>query len=451
VNPAAAGDLLAPAGELLAHGIGGRQDLPIPFGFAVTGAAVALVVSFVALGVLWREPRLDARCAGRPLPASLARLLDSRGLRIGLRTFGVVATAYVAIAAIFGPDDALNPTAGALYVLLWVGLVPASLLLGPVWRLLNPLRALHRGLAALLRTDPAAGLSPLPRGLGYWPAAAGLFAFVWLELVAPDRGTLPVLRTWIALYAAAHLLASAWFGSRWFDRGDAFEAYSGLIGTLSPLGRRGDGRWVLRDPLVGPTALAPAPGLVATVMVMLGSTAYDGFSNVPAWITTVQESAAPAVLLETLGLLAAIGVFTAAYIGATLLAGRLGEARRTALPGLFAHSVVPIAVGYAIAHYYSLLVLEGQRALINLSDPLGTGANWLGTADRGVSAALVTPTGVATLQVVAVVVGHVVGVVLAHDRAVRLFPRRRAVLGQIPLLVLMVCYTVTGLLVLFAG
>jgi hypothetical protein len=186
-------------------------------------------------------------------------------------------------------------------------------------------------------------------------------------------------------------------------------------------------------------------------MVMLGSTAYDGFSNLPGWVQLVQGGPLPPVLLETLGLLASIGLFAAAYVAATLLAGRLGHAGRTALPGLFAHSIIPIAVGYAVAHYYSLLVLEGQRAVINLSDPLGIGADWLGTADRGVSATLVTPTGVATLQVVAVVVGHVVGVVLAHDRAVRLFPRRAAVAGQVPLLVLMVAYTVGGLFLLFAA
>ena len=42
-----------------AHGLVGRADLPIPewlFGWA---AAVVLLVSFAALSLLWREPKLE--------------------------------------------------------------------------------------------------------------------------------------------------------------------------------------------------------------------------------------------------------------------------------------------------------------------------------------------------------------------------------------------------------
>ena len=110
------------------------------------------------------------------------------------------------------------------------------------------------------------------------------------------------------------------------------------------------------------------------------------------------------------------------------------------------------AVGYVVAHYLTLLVLEGQNTLVLLSDPLGTGADWLGTGDRLVDRSLANqPTLVATLQVSAVVVGHVLGIVSAHDRSVRLFPRRAALVGQLPLLAVMVLYTIGGLLLLFAG
>ena len=119
--------------------------------------------------------------------------------------------------------------------------------------------------------------------------------------------------------------------------------------------------------------------------------------------------------------------------------------------GEFAHTLVPIVVGYVVAHYWSLLVLIGQQTVIQLSDPLGTGANWLGTGGRGIDPTLADATLVAVLQVCAVVTGHVLGVVLAHDRAVRLLPRRHAVVGQLPMLVLMVGYTVGGLCLLFAA
>ena len=227
------------SGAVLAHGVGSREDLPIPLHYALIGAVVALLVSFLALGVLWREPRLRPREAGWPLPAGVQRVLDARPLRTGLRVLGLVMAAYVVMAATLGRDDALNPTAGTVYVLFWVGVPLLSLLLGPVWRLVNPLRGLHWLLSLLLRTEPQNGLARYPQRLGYWPAALSLLAFVWLELVAPENTSLRVLRTFFASYLAVHLLGATYFGSRWFGRADGFEVFSSLVGRLSPLGRRG--------------------------------------------------------------------------------------------------------------------------------------------------------------------------------------------------------------------
>jgi hypothetical protein len=449
----AAADVLT-GGAVVAHGVGSREDLPLPFALAVGGAATVLVVSFVALAVLWPVPRLDGPNAGRVVSARTAALLDSRLTRGVLAALGALGSAYVLVALVCGRDDADNPVPFVVYVLLWVGLVPLSVLFGPVWRRLNLVRSLHAVLLRAARLNPAEGILPLPAGLGYWPAAVGLLAFTWLELVAPDNATLPVLRLAIALYVAVQLVAALVFGSRWFDKGDAFEVWSGLFGRLSVLGRRADGRLVVRSPLAGLDALPPAPGLPATVAVMLGTTAYDGASSSPRWFTFVQSSATP-VLVETLGLFATVAVVWALFAAATVAAGRLGGAqlgeRLRAMPGAFAHSVVPIALGYLVAHYWSLLVIEGQNALVKLSDPLGTGADLLGLAGRAPDTTLAQPTLVATVQVVAIVVGHVLGVVLAHDRAVRLFDRRRAVLGQLPLLVLMIGYTCGGLFLLFSA
>ena len=435
----------------LAHGIGGRQDLPIPLAYAVVGGALAVVASFLGLAVLWRTPRLGLAERGRPVPPGLQRFLDAPATRRGVLGLGVVATAYVVLAAA-GPDLATNPTAGVVYVLFWVGLVPSSLLLGPVWRALNPLRAVHLLLCRLLRLDPDGGALGAEVPGGYRVAALWLLAFVWLELVAPSRTTLPVLRLWFGAYAAVQLVSALAYGRRWFARGDAFEVWSTLLGRLSVWGRRPDGRLVVRDPLDNVARLAPAPGLVAVVVVMLGSTAFDALSSAPYWFRFAQQSPLGTTATATLGLVAMCAAVGVLYVGATLLAGSLAGDGRRSLPGEFAHSLVPIAVGYLVAHYYSFLVLEGQRAVIRLSDPLVTGhSNWLGTAHWQVSGALIHPTPVAVLQVVAVVTGHVVGVVLAHDRAVRLFPRGSAVRGQLPLLTVMVAFTVGGLVLLFTG
>ncbi len=444
---------------MLAHGIGTRQDLPLPLAWAVAGAATAVVVSFVALAVLRPAPTLDDDTRGRPLPAGLGRLLDSRAVRAALEGLGLVMLGWTLLALLLGPDDTRNAAPFAIYVLLWVWLVPASALLGPLWRWLNPVRAAHRLVNRALGLDPQLGLAPLPGRLGWWPSAVGLAGFAWLELVEPEPAARTTLQLAVALYLAGQLLAGLVYGSGWFDRGDPFETWSGLFGRIGPLGRRRGGRLVLRRPLAGlaglPATRPGTAGLAATVVVMLSATVFDGLSGSAAWVAFAQRQSAPRELFGTLGLLATIGLLGLLYTGCTLLAGTVaglgpitGPAVR-AMPGAFAPSVVPVACGYVVAHYYAFALLEGRQALVRLSDPLGIGANWLGTAGLPQPVTLLTPTVVADVMVAAIVLGHIGGVVLAHDRAVRLFPRRAAVLGQLPLLTLMVTLTCLGLFLLF--
>ena len=438
---------------LLAHGIGGRQDLPIPFAFAVAGAALALLVSFVVLAVAWRVPRLDGDAHGRPLPSWVTTAVDSPALRWVLRAVGLLLVGYTAMAAYLAPDLATNPTAGLVYVVFWLGLIPASFLLGPVWRELNPIRTIHLLLARATGSTPEeAGLRPLPPWLGAWPAAAGLFAFAWLELVAPDRATTPVIRIFFTAYLGVHLLGAVVFGSRWLDRGDAFEVFSQLIGRLSPFGRRPDGRIVVRNPLANLAGLTPAPGLAAVVCVLLGSTAYDSLTGSPSFVRWYQSSPLGTTGAGTIGLLGAVLVVGAAFGLATALAGRATGLPSRSMPGALAHTIVPIALGYLVAHYLTLFVLEGQRAMVAISDPFSDGSDWFGTAGRGVDLSILShQTMIASIQVGAIVIGHVLGAVAAHDRSVAIFRPGRVVAGQLPLMVLMVAYTVTGLLLLFAA
>jgi hypothetical protein len=434
--------------SLPAHGVGSRQDLPLPFTAVLIGAAVALLVSFVALGALWPEPRLRAD-AGRPLPSQVARTLSSPVFKGVWVTLAALLTAWTLIALVFGKDDANNPVPYVVYVWLWVGLAALSLIFGPVWAWLNPVRWLHTGLTRLARLDPESSMTTWSPG--YWPAALGLFAFTWLELIAPDRTTLLVLRVAIGSFVLIDLLGALVFGRGWFSRGDPFEVWSRLYGSLSPLARRPDGVWVLRTPLHGANAVPLARGLLATAAVMLGGTAYDGFSAEQRWSNFVQSSELPSELLKTAGLVGMCLVVALSLHLAAAVSARLAGIPVRGLAAQFAPSLLPIAAGYLVAHYWSLLIFEGQNTLIRLSDPLGIGANWLGTAGLTANADLLQPTLVATIQVVAIVTGHVLGVVLAHERAVTLFERRVAVIGQVPLLLLMVGYTCGGLLLLFSS
>ncbi|WP_198949866.1 hypothetical protein [Kineosporia sp. A_224] len=427
----------------LAHGVGTRADLPLPVGYVVAGGGLAVLVSFVALGALWRTPRLAGAAAGRPLPRPVAALAHGRP-RLVLQAVVLALSVLVVVIALAGsPDVAQNAAPWAFFVTFWVGLVPVSLLLGPVWGALNPLRTTYRLLARVL---PAPARPDLAERWGYRPAALSLLAFAWFELAAPDRSDPRRVGAFLVAYALVHLVAAAVVGERWFLRGDGFEAYSRLLGALAPVGRRSDGVLVLRNPLDGAAALPARRGLVAVVVVLVGSTAFDGLGRTQWWQNGF-GAGGEAVLPSTTGPLATVALVGLLFAAGAGLAGRLGGYPGAAAP--LAHTLVPVAAGYAVAHYFSLLLFDGQTTWILLSDPFATGADLLGLTGRGVDYLLVTARTISLVQVAAIVGGHVVGTVLAHDRALVLSAAapaaRRPVASQVPLLAIMVVLTMTGL------
>jgi len=434
---------------VLAHGVGGRTDLPVPLALALYGAGFAVVVSFLALVLLWRKPKLRGDEAGRPLPGAVQALVDAPALRLVLRLVVLALALLVVVVALVGPlspNESLAPY--ALYVTFWVGLIPASLLLGPVWRYVNPLRTLHAGLARV--TGPAPAAERLP-ALGYWPAALTLLAFLWLELVLPGRAEPRTIAVFLVLYAVVQLVAALWFGAGWFARGDGFEVYSTLLGRLAPVGRRSDGRLVLRSPLDGADGVPPERGLVAVVLVLVGSTAFDGLSRTQFWQEGLGSTAYLSAGPGTIGLFAMTALAAVLFVGATCLGGVIARTAPWRQPGLFAHSVIPIAAGYAVAHYFSLLFYDGQMTWILASNPFAAdGVDLFGTYDRAIDYSVLTPRIIANVQVSAIVLGHVLGVVLAHDRAVREAPKH-STSGQLPLVAVMVAFTVGGLSLLLSS
>jgi hypothetical protein len=434
--------------ELLAHGVSSQEDLPVPFSYALSGAGLAVVVSFVAAAALWGRPRLGNPHAGLRLPAWVTRVADAAAVRGALRALGLALLAYAAVPALAAPHNDFNPTPDVVYVLFWVGVLVTSLLFGPVWRLLNPLRTLAGFVAALIGVDPDSGVRPLPKQVGYWPAVAGIAGFVWLELVAPFGRNITVLLTAAAVYALVHVSAGVVFGQRWFNQADAFEAYSTLLGHLSVIGRTADGRLALRNPLQGLPRLPAGPGLVALLCLLLGATAFDALTATAAWENHGPTGHDPAsIALASLALAGITATVHALYriaCRATVDHPSSGE-----VASRLAHSLVPIIAGYAIAHYFTLLIYSGQQALVLLSDPLQTGADVLGLTGHALYTDVAGRTAIAVVQIAAIVTGHVLGVLAAHDAALVVLPRQRLVRGQIPMLALMVVYTVGGIALLF--
>ncbi|GAW49774.1 MULTISPECIES: hypothetical protein [unclassified Nocardioides] len=434
----------------VAHGLGGGSDLPIPASFAVLGGTAALALSFVILLFAWREPRFTNPRVGRTVPVRVARFLDGVTLAAALRSAGLVFFGFVAVAAVAGQDLVTNPTFGVVYVWLWVGIVPTSLLFGLFFKAVSPARTIHLLMMKALRGDPAVGLRVYPTWLGTWPAAAGLLAFVWLELVSPDSTYLGPVRLWFAIYFAIMLVGGAVFGSTWFERADPFEVYSTLVGHLSIFGRRPDGALVIRAPMRNLAEISARVGLVAVVAVLLGSTAFDSFRSSRSWVQFSQSTTADITLINTTLLVGACSIVGVTFVVATMATGVDTTMRRRDLPATFAHSLVPIVVGYMIAHYLTFFVEVGQQTLAQISDPLGNGANLFGTAGWQPNFWLsLHPSMLASIKVASIVTGHVLGVIAAHDRALSVLPRQHQVTGQLPLLAAMTLYTFAGLYLLF--
>jgi hypothetical protein len=438
--------------SILAHGLGGSNDLPIPYTYALIGAAWALTFTFAVVALAWRRPRFDAAKPGRPLPQWVTSVVDAPATRWGAAVAALLFAGWVTAAAVFGPQNSQNPLLGVFYVLMWVGLVAVSLAIGPVWRAVSPVRTVYRLLPSSKKPPP----STYPARLGYWPAAVGLFAFVWLELASPDPGSLGAVKVWLLLYLVVTLAGTFAFGSRWPSNADPFEVYGVVASRLSPMRRNPDGRIAIGNPFDHLPSMPVRSGTLAVLAVLLGSTAFDSFSAMPQWRNFVdaQADSLPfgAVAIRSVGLLVFVAVVGTTFWLAARATGGVTRATRRALPGLMAHSLIPIVIGYVFAHYLTYLIERGQQTAFRLADPLGRGWNLLGLGHAEVNYALsLHPSVLATLKVCFVLGGHVAGVVAAHDRALGLLPKRHQLTGQLAMMLVMVGYTFTGLYLLFGG
>ncbi|MEU4602883.1 hypothetical protein AB0F43_07885 [Kribbella sp. NPDC023972] len=443
------------------HGIGGRGDLPVPLWLAVYSAGAAVAVSFFALAAFWSRPRFEGT-AGKSL-GLLTRIADNRVTRFLLKLAGLSALALILGAAWFGSSSpALNPAPTWLYVWIWVGIIPLSLVCGPIWRLANPLRTI----ADVVRrasywklpdgVERRASYRELPERIAYWPAVAGLAGFLCLELAYPDGSEPLVVAIFVTGYAVVNVAAGIVYGPAWFRIGDSFEVYGEVLARLSPLGRGPDGRLVLRNPLAGLATMPQEPGLVGLLCLLLGSTAFDGISRWSAWTQLTGElGRTQHIVVHTLGLITSVAVVSVLFVLAARTSGaarvRPGVVARAGLPGAFVHSLVPIAIGYAVAHYFSLAMFQGQEGVLLATDPFGRGWDLLGTSGARIDYTFLGTGVIAGVQIGAIVLGHVLGVVSAHDRAAELFRRRQLRRAQYPMLAAMVAFTAGGIALVTAS
>ncbi len=444
-----------------AHGLVGRAFLPVPAWLFAWAAGIVLVASFVGLAAMWSSPRFESLRERR-----LCGIAP--WVRVACGTIGVALFGAVVAGGLVGtqsPSTNLAPT--AVFVLFWVGVPVLSVLFGDVFALFNPWLATARAarwLAARtpLRSSFGSGV-PYPERLGRWPAVATIFGFAWLELVFVGRQHPATLAVLAVAYALLQWVGMAWVGiETWSERGDGFGVAFNLFSRLSALDWRAGAIWC-RRPLAGLAHVPPMPGTVALLCTMIGTTTFDGAANGPLW-----RSIAPSLtrdltrsglggtaafeLTATLGLLACVLLCAGLYrLGVMGMSSVSAEHSTPELATRFVHTLAPIAFGYLLAHYFSLLVTQGQAVGYLISDPFGTGANIFGTAGTRIDYGLFSAAAIWYIQVAALLGGHVSGLALAHDRALVVYgDAEEAAVSQRWMLVVMVTFTCLGLWLLSA-
>ncbi|MFQ5548985.1 MAG: hypothetical protein ACE5FV_11890 [Woeseia sp.] len=464
-----------------AHGFAERYDLPVPLHLYVAGSAAAVAFSFVVVAYFVRGDRTVRRYPTfNLLETFIGRLLAGEALRFILRFLAVFMLALVVVAGRIGdanPFENIAPT--TVWVIWWVGLAYVSGLLGDLWRILNPWRTVFEAVEWLLRRfrpDMRLGVNlSYPDKLASWPAVVLFVWFVWAELVWPESDSPARLSQAVITYSVITWIGMFLFGNRnWLRHGEVFTILFGLLARFAPteyIGGRSE--WNLRPWAVGLLPEKPMSfSLTVFVLLMLSSVTFDGLLATPLWSELAQwmlmsELVRPLVLLfqaitgdavsaiSTIALLAFLLLFQLLYV---LFCGLMylstpGTARSGLSIGemarLFVLSLIPISLAYHLAHYLSFLLIVGQYMIPLASDPFGFGWDLFGTGFYMIDIGIINARFVWITSVIAIVTGHIIAVWLAHVVALRRFGESKAALrSQIPMLFLMVGYTMLSLWIL---
>jgi hypothetical protein len=445
---------LAPT-TALAHGTEGGMVLLLPTGYYLAGAALAVSASFLLLAVL--PARLVDRAAAMRLHLMTIRDIPHASTSLT----GLLFLATLVTAGFLGSRDPIaNPLPTMFWTIWWVCFTVLQAVTGPLWPHLNP----WTGILTLLghhRRDP---LATLPASIGYAIAILQFAAFAWFELVDLAPSDPERLAKAIGLYFLFNLLGAMTFGEKdWMSRAEPFSIFFGLIGRLSPFAREDAGPNHTKSSLVWPGrqlvahAALPLSG-VLFLLLTLSTVSFDGLSRTFLWLGAIGVNPlefpgrSAVVWSGTLGLVGTFVALSGAFLlsvalGAAMAGG--GAAWREAA-GRLVYSIVPIALAFQAAHYLTNVLVDGQNALIAISDPFGFGWNLFGTVEwHTTTSFLNTLSGVTLIfnsETVVIALGHVTGIIMAHLIALKLFETpRKAVISQIPLAALMVFYTGFGL------
>ena len=465
----AASGVCALAAPASAHGFGQRYDLPLPLSFYLYGTAALVVVTFVIVVLFVRRigeaphrPRLDL------LDLAAGRIIAHPGVILLLRLIAAGLFVVTVTAGFIGdqnPYRNISPT--MVWIIVWVGVAYVSAFVGNIWALINPWQTIFDGAAWMYRRvgngREFSYRLPYPAALGVWPAVVLLFAFSWIELIYSASAVPTHIACFAAGYSVLTWTGMALFGREtWIRYGEVFSVVFGTFARFAPTEARIDPRPELTLRPFGAGLLDSrnaSPSMTAFVLLVLSTVLYDGLLNTPGW--TVLENAVATLVrspgefelmaVRSAGLVAFWLLFLGAYtlIVAMMSAAAGGSHSPREIAQNFAFTLVPIVIGYHLAHYFVFLLVQGQYIIPLISDPFGWGWNLFGTAGYRVDISVIGARFAWYTAVTSVLIGHIISVYLAHRVAMRQFEPRRATLrSQVPLTALMVVFTFISLSIL---
>lgn len=443
-----------------AHGFGQKIDLPIPLYLYLFGGAGVVALSFVSLGLgldrftknAEKYPTLNLSRQGWFQAITQEKLLNLVRLLSVCFLVAVIAAGFIG-----NQNPALNILPTIVWVLFGVGMTFVSALIGNLWRVVNPFATLYGYLQKILpKKENASKLEAWPIWMGVWPAVVGFFVYRWIENVAANSSEPAVLATYILTYGVITFIGMHSFGKEvWLTKGDPFTIFFEFLSRFSITEIRnneGKSEIHLRPLAVGLLkGDTPSFSEVAFVILMLSTVAADGVLSTPFFegaFVALLSAGVPWMIGKTLGLLALFAIFAGAYWLFSFLTSRFtaGKEKTVSVARVFIASLLPISIAYEFAHFVSLLAIEGQRIIYLVSNPLGNGWDWFGTAAYQINYAILDLKLLWHFQVAFIVIGHVIAVYLAHAIAMRLFKDSRdALISQYPMLILMVFYSMLSL------
>lgn len=437
---------------VFAHGLGDRHEVSLPASLLYIGGAGVVIVSFILVSMFagtergefsYRSIALWGSPEGSFVPGALTNLAQASS--VALFVLGL-------ISGFFGPTDfSENFLTNLVWVGWWVGYTFSVIFVGNTWPILNPWKIIYSSFTSLLGRDPS-----LQRDyrLGDVPIVIAFLAFAWVEIISSVSES-PRGMANIAIAFSLYL----WFGmfvygrDTWLEHGDPFTRLYRYLGKFAPLSIAGLSEFRMYG--VGlvseETSLSRFSGLTFLVAVLFTVT-FDGFIATPEWRAIAR--AAPTLPFQygttTLLFLAGLGIFVVSYLViATLLQVAAGDSLAPLeTAGRFALSLLPIAIAYQVAHFWTFLATQGQYLVLAFFDPVGLG--WkppgLGGYEPTAEIPFVSLEFVWQSQVLVILLGHIVAVWVAHHIALDRYPDRiRAVQSQIPVMLFMVGYTLLSL------